>query len=179
MLKTSLVLTVIGTDKPGLVEALSEAIAARGANWEESRMAHLGGQFAGIVRVTVEDGDRAALVRDLEGLERAGLRVVAQTSEGPASEVATRLLRLELVADDRAGIILDISRVLSELEVNLEELSSEITSAPMAGGNLFRMHASVRAPEDMPLERVKGVLEGLADELMVDLSLAEIGGGDS
>lgn len=181
-MKTSLVLTVIGSDKPGLVEALSKAIAEHGANWEESRMAHLAGQFAGVLRVTVPEENRAALARDLADLEREGLRVLTTRAEGEEEAQPTRLLRLELVADDRAGIILDISRVLAELGVNLEELSSETTSAPRAGGNLFRMEATLRAPEAVPADRVKGVLESLADELMVDLNFAEIpepsGSGD-
>lgn len=173
-MKTSLVLTVIGDDKPGLVEALSKAVAEHDANWEESRMAHLAGQFAGILRVTVPEERRGPLLRELGALEREGLRVAAAEAEAEAHEGPTRLLRLELVADDRAGIILDISRVLSELGVNLEELSSETTSAPMAGGNLFHMHATVRAPESVPVERVTSVLESLADELMVDLNFAEV-----
>jgi glycine cleavage system regulatory protein len=173
--KTSLVLTVIGADRPGLVEALSKAIAAHDANWEESRMARLAGQFAGILRVTVDDdARRAALIRELGELEQAGLRVVTTVSDATEAEPATQLLRLELVSDDRAGIILDISRALAKLSVNVEELTSEITSAPMAGGNLFKMHATLRAPEHMPLDRVTKVLEGLADELMVDLSFAEL-----
>jgi glycine cleavage system regulatory protein len=175
-LKTSFVLTVIGADKPGLVEALSKAIAAYDANWEESRMAHLGGQFAGILRITVDEANREALLGDLEGLERSGLRVVAADSGAPAPEPETKLLRLELVSDDRAGIIRDISQALAKLGVNVEELSSEITSAPMAGGNLFRMQASLRAPEGVPLDRVTAELEGLADELMVDLSFADLKG---
>ncbi len=173
-MKTSLVLTVIGDDKPGLVEALSEAIAGQDANWEESRMAHLAGQFAGMLRVTVPTERRAALVRELGKLEREGLRVVT-TEAGDEESEPTQLLRLELVADDRAGIIRDISRALADLGVNVEELSSETTSAPMAGNNLFRMEATLRAPETMPLERVTRVLESLGDELMVDLSFAEVG----
>lgn len=173
-MKISLVLTVIGADKPGLVEALSSAVASHDANWEESRMAQLAGQFAGILRVTVDDTQRAALIRELGELEREGLRVVTTISDAPATEEPTQLLRLELLSDDRAGIILDISRALAGLDVNLEELSSEITSAPMAGNNLFRMQATLRAPEHVPLDRVTEVLESLADELMVDLSFAEV-----
>ena len=173
-MKTSLVLTVIGADKPGLVEALSRAVASHDANWEDSRMAHLAGQFAGILRVTVDETRRAALIRELGELEREGLRVVAAVSDTAESEQPTQLLRLELLSDDRAGIILDISRALAELDVNLEELSSEITSAPMAGHNLFRMQATLRAPENVPLDRVTEVLESLADELMVDLHFAEV-----
>jgi glycine cleavage system regulatory protein len=38
---TSLVVTVIGNDRPGIVERLSEVVLAAEANWEESRMARL------------------------------------------------------------------------------------------------------------------------------------------
>jgi len=51
----SLVLTVIGPDRPGLVESLSQAIAQQEGNWLESRMARMAGQFAGILRVNIEE----------------------------------------------------------------------------------------------------------------------------
>ena len=56
-----LVLTLIGADRPGLVESLAKRVAAHRGNWVESRMAHLAGQFAGILRVEVP----AANVRSL------------------------------------------------------------------------------------------------------------------
>jgi glycine cleavage system regulatory protein len=49
----SLVLTVIGADRPGLVETLAQTIAEHGASWLESRMAHLAGHFVGLLRVSV------------------------------------------------------------------------------------------------------------------------------
>ena len=57
-MRRSLVLTVIGDDKPGIVEQLADQVLAAGGNWEESRMARLAGKFAGILRVSV-DADRA------------------------------------------------------------------------------------------------------------------------
>ena len=177
MLKTSLVLTVIGADKPGLVETLSRTVAAHQANWEESRMARLAGQFAGILHLTVPHANHEALVRALEDLEREGLQVVATAADGPSAPDATWLVNVEVVSDDRAGVIRDISRALSELGVNVEELSSEVSSAPMAGGNLFRMHATLRAPGGVTVDRVRSVLEGLADDLMVDVPGSETDAG--
>ena len=55
-MRTSLVLTIIGDDRPGIVEQLAEEVLDAGANWEESRMARLAGKFAGLLRVSVEAG---------------------------------------------------------------------------------------------------------------------------
>ena len=55
---TSLVVTVIGPDRPGLVSLLSDRGKAHGASWAESRMASLAGQFAGMVRFEVDAAQR-------------------------------------------------------------------------------------------------------------------------
>ena len=65
---TYLVLTIIGDDKPGLVEKLAETIARHSGSWLESNMSHLAGKFAGILRVSVEESHADALVSDLQAL---------------------------------------------------------------------------------------------------------------
>ncbi len=65
---TSLVVTVIGNDRPGIVERLSEVVLGAGANWEESRMARLAGKFAGILRISVKaaNADALAMLRTIK-----------------------------------------------------------------------------------------------------------------
>ena len=168
---TSLVLTVIGPDRPGLVEALSETIANHGANWLESRMSRLEGWFAGLLRVNVPDAHAADLIRALDEFGSRGLRVTVQATE-PAPPVAeTRTLRLELIGQDHPGIIRQLSHVLAERRVNVDELDTNVTSAPMSGEPLFRARASLRVPSSVSLEELRETLEKIADELMVDLSL--------
>src|SRR5580692_7505413 len=105
----SLILTVVGPDRPGLVRALAEAVAARGGSWLESRMARLAGQFAGIVLVDAPE----SLIEDLRALESRGLRITVQTGTSAGSPtVATPRLALEVVGNDRPGIVRDISQVL-------------------------------------------------------------------
>ena len=168
---TSLVLTVIGPDRPGLVEALSETIAEHGANWLESRMSHLECWFAGLLRVNIPDAQAADLIRALDELGSRGLRVTVQATE-PAPPVAeTRALQLELIGQDHPGIIRQLSHVLAERRVNVDELDTNVTSAPMSGEPLFRARASLRVPSSVPLEELRETLEKIANELMVDLSL--------
>src|SRR5256885_16501948 len=111
-MRSSLVLTVIGPDRPGLVELIASTVAAHGGNWEESRMAHLAGQFAGILNVSLPEPQINALRHALEALSTHGLRVVSVTTAPPTRE-SVRILELELTGTDREGIVRDVARVLA------------------------------------------------------------------
>lgn len=169
----TLVLTVIGDDRSGLVSALSAVIADHGGSWERSEMARLAGKFAGIVVVSVPEDRGEALIRDLGPLRDQGLLEVSVkrgTDPGPAIE-ATRL-SLDLVGADRPGIVHDISRVLAARQVGIENLRTVTREAPMFGGMLFEASATLLAPPTAPIAELQAVLEELANELMVDLSLS-------
>jgi len=167
---TSLILTVVGPDRPGLVHALSEAVAAGGGSWLESRMARLAGQFAGIVLLEAPE----SLLGELHALESQGLRIVVQTgvAGAVAAAAAKPRLALEVVGNDRPGIVRDIAQILAECEVNIEELSTGVASASFSGEPLFRLTALVRAPGAAAVEAVRAALERLGNELMVDIQAA-------
>ena len=228
----TLVLTAIGDDRAGLVDALAGAVASHGGNWHKSHMARLAGKFAGIVLVTVPDPRADALVDALDALEAGGLLqiTVEQTDEptapspappllnapstpapsvpaapplaagaspapgvpstfppdqaatarptlaappasSPPSQAAALQYRLELVGQDRPGIVHDVSQALATRDVNIEELTTAVTSAPMAGGSLFTASATLSVPGSVPIDDLRRDLEALADELMVDIDL--------
>jgi glycine cleavage system regulatory protein len=167
-----LVLTLIGPDRPGLVEAVAEPIAAHGGSWLECRMAHLAGQFAGILRVEVPDAKAAALADALRRLEARGLRVTVESAPGAVS-LPRRTLVVDLVGLDRPGIVHEISRVLAQRGVNIEELVTDRTPAPMSAELLFRSRARVNVPEGLDAAELRSRLERLAQDLMVQVTLAE------
>ena len=170
-MRNTLVLTVLATDRTGLVELLAERIAAAGGNWEESRMARLAGQFAGILLVTCEAARCDELAAAIRTLDAAGLQVTIRSASSDTSRVAPGArLRLELTGADRPGIVRDVSRVLAERGVNVEELESEVSSAPMSAEPLFTARARLRVPPGLALGDLRSGLEALAGELMVDLS---------
>lgn len=166
----ALVLTVIGDDRAGLVHAVAEAISEHGGNWEQSQMAELAGKFAGIVLVTVPDGQVDALVASLEPLQGL-LDVTVQRALADDDHAPTIRLALELVGTDRPGIVSDITSVLTEHQVNIESLTTETKHAPMAGGVLFEAMAELEVPAGADLDALKRALEELANELMVDIDL--------
>lgn len=108
-----LVLTIIAADKPGLVERIAQNIAAHGGNWLESRMAHMAGQFAGILRVSVPAENRQALVNALEDLSTHGIRVLVGES-GAGQAAASKPITMTLVGNDRPGIVREITALLSK-----------------------------------------------------------------
>ncbi|WP_069963727.1 ACT domain-containing protein [Lacunisphaera limnophila] len=184
----SLVLTIIAADRPGLVDRLAACVADHGGNWLESRMCHLGGRFAGIARVEVAAEKLTALKRALHGLEADGLRIVvesgahstgsgqaASTGSGQAGAAGGVAVTIELVGNDRPGILRTVTGVLAAHGVNVEELSSECVSAPMGGGDLFQAKARVLVPAGVKLEAVRADLEKIATDLMVDLKLRPVG----
>jgi glycine cleavage system regulatory protein len=168
-----LVLTLIGPDRPGIVEAVAAPIAAHGGNWLESRMAHLAGQFAGILLLEVPDERAQDLVDALGRLQQGGLRVTVKASPRPPAVAGRRIFVLDLVGLDRPGIIRDISHVLAERGVNIEELVTDRTTAPMSGELLFRSRARVDVPERLDARELRARLEKLAQDLMVQVTLAE------
>ena len=167
-----LVVTLIGPDRPGLVESLAKRVAAHGGNWVESRMAHLAGQFAGILRVEVPPESLSALQAALAELEKDGLRVVAESDARPATE-GVRAMELRAVGQDHPGIVRDISEVLLRHGVNIEELTTDQVSAPMAGGLLFSAKGRLHVPPGTDADRLRADLEKIADDLMVDLTLVQ------
>lgn len=174
-MRASIVLTVIGPDRPGIVEQLASTVAAHGGNWEQSRMAHLAGQFAGILRVTVPEERVGSLHRALESLASEGLRVVGEHSAA-RERGASRAYRLTLVGNDREGIVRELSRALSAREVNVEELDTRCESAAMSGDLLFHAQALLHVPTSVEIGTLQKTLESLADDLMVDLKLAPLPG---
>jgi glycine cleavage system regulatory protein len=174
----TLVMTVIGADRPGLVQMVAARVADHGGNWLESRMCRLGGQFAGILRVEVPSERRDELVDALRHLEVDGLNVIIHAESGLGARGGDgqkgTLVMVELVGTDRPGILRSVSGVFASHGVNVEELASERINAPMDGGVLFQARATVYVPTHVKLGVVRTDLEKIAADLMVDLKVAPV-----
>jgi glycine cleavage system regulatory protein len=167
-----LILTIAGLDRPGLVERVAAAVAAHGGNWLESRLIQLGGHFAGVVRVDVPAGAHAALRSDLAAMATDGLAVAAVPASGTPAP-ASREVSLRITGLDHPGIVSHISSAVARAGLNVEEFSSEVTSAPMSGEPLFSASARLTGPQAADLSALTASLETLSEELMVEISLTE------
>ena len=168
---TDLVLTLLGPDRPGLVELVAGIIARHQGNWLESRMTHLAGHFAGLLRAELPAGEVQAALAELGALESRGLKVIAESASGQPAAADARTMDLELVGLDRPGIVREIAQLLAASGVNIEELTTNRKSAPMSAEMLFEARARVRVPADTDAAALRAGLERLANDLLVEIRL--------
>jgi len=164
-------MTVIGPDRTGLVDSVAALVAEHGGNWLESRMSRLGGHFAGILRVEVPEEGEKKLVAALEGLASRGLTIVVHPDQAASAPKAPRVSVLEIVGQDRPGIVSQISHALASFGVNVEELETECGSAAMSGETLFKARARLSIPESCDAAEIRQKLEKIAEDLIVEISL--------
>jgi glycine cleavage system regulatory protein len=185
-MRASLVLTVIGPDRPGLVESIASVVAHHGGNWVESRMARLGGHFAGILLVDVAADRREALAVALRNLTGRDLQLVLVEHAEPGggggvpAGAASATLTFTLLGHDRPGVVRDVSRLLAQRGVNVVDLETDVTSAPMSGEPLFRARVEVSVPAGQDVGPLRQDLERAGESLGMDVSFEEapVGGGE-
>jgi glycine cleavage system regulatory protein len=169
---TPLVMTFIGRDRPGLVNAISRKVAENDGTWLESRLAHLAGQFAGIIRVEAPDTRIADLSDALRELEAHGLRVTVERGAAALDLPAGANVNIELLCLDRPGIVRDVTETLTQLGVNIEEFESGPQSAAFTGAEMFHAEARLRIPDGLSVEELRKALERLASEMMADITVS-------
>jgi len=166
----SVVLSVSGSDRPGLTEALAGAVLGAGGNWLESHLSRLGGLFVGSVLVELAADRVEALREAVRAVDAKGLEVrIAPALEagGPNGEA----LQFSLVGQDRPGIVREVTAVLSGLDVNIETFETRTSAEPHSGATLFHMEAQLRLPAGLAAAKVQAALEAISGEVMVDISL--------
>lgn len=173
---TRLILTVSGSDRPGLTRSLADAVLAAGGNWLESHLSRLGGMYVGAVLVEIASDAVAALEAAVRGIDGQGLSVstVAAGEEPPLDGM--RQLGVELVGQDRPGIVREVTRVLANLGVNIEELDTGIENGAWSGERLFRAELRLAIPDAVTVEAVQQALETISGDMMVDFSFARATG---
>ena len=97
----------------------------------------------------------------------------ASAFERAAGAAGGALIRMELLAHDRPGIVRDISAVLAQHGASIERMDSACESASFSGEAMFRAEIEVRVPASVPPAELQAALEALANELMVDVTLDE------
>ena len=170
--KTSLVVTVMGPDRPGIVSLLSDRAQRYGANWAASRLANLAGEFAGMVHFEVPRENADALANALRGLESSGLRVNIAKSDGAGVPAGLRGVELELVGDDRVGIVSNLTRMLAARGISIENIHTEIVGGKTAKPT-FKVAAHLLVPVSLSLEDLEREIGVLANEMMVDIALGD------
>ena len=166
----TLILSIVGSDRPGLTRALAAAVLSAGGNWLESHLSRLGGLYVGSVLVELETGDVDGLRSAVRAVDAQGLEVRISPAIENAQAVGDTV-QFSLVGQDRSGIVHQVTAILSRLEANIEDFDTHISVEPHSGAPLFHMEARLRLPPTLPAQAVQAALEEISAEIMVDISL--------
>jgi glycine cleavage system regulatory protein len=169
-MKTQVILSVLGSDRPGLTQSVAEAVLSAGGNWLESHLSRLGGKYVGSVLVELDGSSLPTLYDAVAAVDATGLQVVIVPS-GEDHPVSGATLFLEVVGNDRLGIVREVTAALAALDVNIEDLSSRIEHSSWSGGHLFRLNGRIAVPSNISVEAVRESLEAISGEIMVDLTV--------
>lgn len=167
----NIVFTFIADDRPGLIERLAHIVSNHHGNWLESQMNQLAGKFAGIVRVGIADENAQELQTALNALHIEGLTIVSADAVTSIDPAPGRESRLSIIGPDRKGIVYQVSQALNSHHINVKEMESRVTSAPMSGDPMFEVDATIQLSERSDLDKIKDALEDISVTLGIDIEI--------
>ena len=166
----NLILSVVGSDRPGLTQALARAVFSAGGNWLESHLSRLGGLYVGSVLIELDADAVETLRAAVAEVDAQGLEVrIAPALE--ASQVEGDSVGFSVVGGDRPGIVHQVTAVLSDLGANIETFETRLSVEPHSGGPLFHLDARLRLPAGLTADKVQAALEAISGEIMVDVTV--------
>ncbi|MFA7554365.1 MAG: ACT domain-containing protein [Spongiibacteraceae bacterium] len=172
-MSTTLVFNFISVDKPGIVERISNTVSEHGGNWLESRMSQLAGHFTGITRVQT-DRDRIEILRQaLTSLNNDDLTITILPDLSSPIQLADRQLQLTLIGGDRPGIVRELTRALAARNINVIEMDTNVTSAPMTAEPLFQATATISVPSSQDMNELSDTFDEIANDLAVDINMED------
>ncbi len=167
-----LALTVIGPDRPGLVDDIAKAVLNHQGHWLASNLSHLAGHFAGIVQIEVPESELSAVRASLDALSDLEIQM-APCLDKPSAETSDddtpSLLNFVITGNDRPGIVQELSSVISHKGGNIVHFTSKRQSAPNWGVPLFNAVATVQLAKGMNKDEVIRALESITADLTVDV----------
>lgn len=167
---TRVLISFFADDRPGVIEAISSAVARSGGNWLDSRLSRLGGRFAGILQVHIAMSQESALRTALDDLKEAGI-VTSMTSAGDPIAAAHATRRLSLLGPDRPGIIRELTGALKKAGFNVQSMETGVESAPMSGEALFRATAQIESLEGSRMDELEAQLDAMAEAMTLEIDL--------
>ena len=167
-MKNKIILTIIADDQPGIVEKLSNIVKSNDGNWLESSMSQLSGKFAGILLLEIASNKKAQLQKELDALSEQNIQISYADNDAEEPE-KKQLVKVEITANDRPGIVQEISSILAGKKINVEKLNTHRGDAPMSSGGLFKATFRASLPESVNQDELQKLLENTSNDLIVEI----------
>ncbi len=175
-MRTSIVFTLTGPDRIGIVENVTKLLLDLGGNVETSRMARLGGEFAMLLLVSLPQEEPAGLAEGVAALTAQGYKVTTSQTRQTYAEMYPGWLpfQIEVRGADHEGIIHQVARHLAEKGINIESMETGVDHAPVSGTPIFTMNAIVAVPPELAGREWETALHEAGGELNVDIRVSPL-----
>lgn len=174
-MENKFIMTAFGKDRPGIVADISEIIFENKCNLEDSNMGRLADEFTLILLLTGKGDDlQEKLSRDCKRLEREkNIFVFIRPLDYHVPDISNgnSNCTIEVEGIDQAGIVYKVSKLLADLNINIETLKSQKKFSPNSGTAMYSMKINTKAPDTISMETFEESLENLGNELNVDISM--------
>ena len=140
----SLIISAVGSDRSGIVSEISGIITSHGGNVEESRMSRLGADFAIIMLVSVSPDWVESLEVALQSIN--DLTIISKPTEVKQAREGIQC-QIDLSGADNEGIVKVLSKYLAGKSINILEMQTHISNAPVSGTPLFNLKAIIAIPD--------------------------------
>ncbi len=170
-----LVISAIGTDRPGIVNELSQLIAQHKGNIDDSRMTVLGGEFAIILLIS-------AAAEELKKIETVlnqqaatlSLSILSKRTGCLDSNADTIAYLVDVVTIDNPGIVYKLADFFSHRNINIHNMRTDRYQAPHTGTQMFAIEMVIAIPRNIIIADLRDEFLDLCEVMNLDASLEVI-----
>lgn len=167
-----LVISAIGEDKPGIINALSKIATQYHCNILDTRMAVLGGEFALLMMISGQPADLESATPVLEAsATQQGLTTIFKRTRPRPPRASSRPYRVEVVAIDQPGIVTEIAGFFSSRDMNIEEMETGTYAAAHTGTPMFSLEMTINIPSTVAIAGLKDAFIAFCDERNLDATI--------
>jgi len=163
------VITLLGSDRLGIVESFSKTVADHDGAWCESRIMQVEGQFGGVFLAEVPHENADAFETSLESSFQPEFHLAvvrSNTDKEPAS--ARHSFEIKVLCSDRPGLVHEFAQLCTARKINILELQTNLRPAAMTGVLMFEISATGDSPEPLDQGEFTTAFEALGDDVVVD-----------
>lgn len=171
-MRSYVVFSSMGPDRPGLARQIAEFFTARGINIDRSRGCVLGDEFGMIILTSGNTEDIERLIQDLDSLrQKTGLDIYVRKTKAPSHREAPPSIpyKLTAISIDHPGIIHQICRALQSRGISIDDISTNVDHNPVTGANVFQMVCFFSLPPAIKIIDLKNDFNRISDESNIDI----------
>lgn len=174
-MQNHLVISAVGTDRPGLVKELSRVILDCDCMIIDSRMTVMGSEFALLLMVQGNWNTLTKLEMQFKRLEQTlGLTLAAKRTTDRTATGNVLPYAVEVVALHQPAIIHHIASFFTSRSINIEDLVVHSYSAPHSGTSMLSVNLAIGIPANMHIALFREEFLDFCDDLNLDAILEPI-----